>query len=69
MDLKDVLAALEKVENGAEMAAVINAEINRLSGESKGYRVKSRDASEKVKTFLKHSAWMMVMMWSNRRKA
>ena len=56
MDLKDVLAALEKVENGAEMTAVINAEINRLSGESKGYRVKSRDASEKVKTFLKHSA-------------
>lgn len=52
MDLKDVLAALEKVENGAEMTAVINAEINRLSGESKGYRVKSRDASEKVKNLL-----------------
>lgn len=52
MDLKDVLAALEKVENGAEMTAVINAEINRLSGESKGYRVKGREAADKVKNIL-----------------
>lgn len=35
MDLKDVLAALEKVENGAEMTAIIKAETTRLSNEAK----------------------------------
>ena len=52
MELKDVYTALESIENGSEMIAVIKAETNRLSNEAKKHRVAGESASAKAKSLM-----------------
>ena len=52
MELKDVYTALESIENGSEMIAVIKAETTRLSNEAKKHRVAGEGASAKAKSLM-----------------
>ena len=56
MELKDVFAALEKVENCAEMIVAIKAETNRLSNEAKAHRMNGEKASGKDMFYKKKSS-------------
>ena len=52
MELKDVYAALEKVENGAELITAIKAEINTLNNEAKKHRIAGEQSTTKLKSIL-----------------
>ena len=52
MELKDVYAALEKVENGAELITAIKAEINTLNNEAKKNRIAGEQNATKLKNVL-----------------
>ena len=52
MEIKDIFAALEKVENGAEMIAAIKAEIASVNNEAKKHRQVSDTISAKNKAIL-----------------
>lgn len=52
MELKDIYANLEKVENGAEIIAAVKAEIAALNNEAKKHRMANDAASAKNKAIL-----------------
>ena len=52
MEIKDIYAALEKVENGAEMIAAIKAEITSANNEAKKHRQAGDTISAKNKAIL-----------------
>ena len=52
MELKDVFAMLEKVENGAEAITTIKSETNRLNNEAKGHRLANEKSTGRIKDLL-----------------
>lgn len=52
MDMKDVYAALEKLDNGAELITAIKGEINTLNNEAKKNRIAGEHTAEKLKNVL-----------------
>ena len=49
MDMKDVYAALEKLDNGADLITAIKGEINTLNNEAEKNRVAGEHTAEKLK--------------------
>ena len=52
MDMKDVYAALEKLDNGANLITAIKGEINTLNNEAKKNRIAGEHTAEKLKNVL-----------------
>lgn len=52
MDMKDVYAALEKLDNGADLITTIKGEINTLNNEAKKNRIAGEHTAEKLKNVL-----------------
>ena len=52
MDMKDVYAALEKLDNGADLITAIKGEINTLNNEAKKNRIAGEQTAEKLKNVL-----------------
>ena len=52
MDMKDVYAALEKLDNGADLITAIKGEINTLNNEAKKNRIAGEHTAEKLKNLL-----------------
>lgn len=52
MDMKDVYAALEKLDNGADLITAIKGEINTLNNEAKKNRIAGEHTAEKLKNVL-----------------
>ena len=52
MDMKDVYAALEKLDNGADLITAIKGEINTLNNEAKKNRIAGEHTAEKLKDVL-----------------
>ena len=52
MDMKDVYAALEKLDNGADLITAIKGEINTLNNEAKKNRIAGEHTAEKTKNVL-----------------
>ena len=52
MDMKDVYAALEKLDNGADLITTIKGEINTLNNEAKMNRIAGEHTAEKLKNVL-----------------
>ena len=52
MDMKDVYAALEKLDNGADLITAIKGEINTLNNEAKKNRIAGEHTAEKPKNVL-----------------
>ena len=52
MDMKDVYAALEKLDNGADLITAIKGEINTLNNEAKKNRIAGEQHAEKLKNVL-----------------
>lgn len=52
MDMKDVYAALEKLDNGADLITAIKGEINTLNNEAKKNSIAGEHTAEKLKNVL-----------------
>ena len=52
MDMKDVYAALEKLDNGADLITAIKGEINTLNNEAKKNRIAGEHTAGKLKNVL-----------------
>ena len=52
MDMKDVYAALEKLDNGVDLITAIKSEINTLNNEAKKNRIAGEHTAEKLKNVL-----------------
>lgn len=63
MDMKDVYAALEKLDNGADLITAIKGEINTLNDEAKKNRIAGEHTAEKLKDVLAGLALEAVHRW------
>lgn len=51
MDMKDVYAALEKLDNGADLITAIKGEINTLNNEAKKNRIAGEHTAENSRMY------------------